>query len=1292
MAVEEEEEVTDPQGDITDFDGFTEATDTAPIKVDPYAGMSFDELVKTKIQKESHYSLNRAEATHAYTSGYVSDSDLEDMAEKADSPTWWYVKDVLQGITHSGFKALSETVNTSAELAAGVADALEFGWVPRLALALGSGGEVGMEQAFDPEKSPSAAYHKEFKSAIKVGTKKVVDPALETTKPESGVGKGVSSFSQFLFAFVPTARALKGTTWATQLAQSGKWGKFISEMAVSNLAAIGSSVVAFDPYDKRISNFIVDSGYESEILKWMAANPDDTQATARFKVAVEEMTIGLGLDMGMEGMFKLLKFVKAKKWERAQYKAEIVAADIDKKYIREGSRKPEPDTDDAFFKSTQKESKEASDDAGERFEFTEEESSWKYGEDELAESGKKKIYKPISDWSKNKKKLLEGAEEMVETYKSRSIPVTIDPKTGKKVFDSKRTVMNFNKFNNMADDDGTFIKFIDGMGDMIQKDLDDNVIKGVSKHVDVDKWAKKWGFDMEKLESFYKDTENMDKRMRSMELYFTEYTHFMDKLPHETMADKVAYVTHIKHFGEVMARVAGVKTNVARGFGVQKMQKTYGKFNFETIPDEIFRKEHTQVDAGSLDKIIEGFIRHKKPQHKALFARQVGRADFIDMIVEYAVTGMLSATRTLERNALGALITGTLEVSTRMASLTLKGSYEFWKKDDLRHIESLYNYIGAFRLGAKDVFKFPEVATEWYKHPIKYYQDNPERFGTAIRAALTGEPVTDSMHKLGEGRIGAIPGKIGEVLRFFGLRGMTVQDEIVKGMLYQPNIYFDAFESGIQSGFHGTDLEKHVFDYVNDPSPVAHFKAMEMGRDATFSTPLEGMGKSVNQWLNSGGKKGDAWLLGLPHGPIVKLQFMPFWKMIYNLTKYTIDRSPLAVINETSVIIKNKSLTKRALKDSARTGEKIKPDLVESVSRLGRDWAAGGTRQYEAVVRIGMGSAIIGWAFHKVANGEIEGQAPSGLREAYRQAGYKENAFINKETGKVTEFRGADPIATWLSTTADVYNLGTMVHDYILDEQTMIDIGDITNHTLFTLSANLGNKTFLQGFQDAVNTLEKRTGTATKKYLMSSATKFIPLSGLTEQVASLMHDQQVEIYNAMDVIYTRIWKSKATPRYDAYGNAVMNDTRVGVTGAFRQTDIKRDPADYAFIDTGAKLTRLEHKHTISGFQIDLSKDEFMQVNENLSKLPAREAIRNFYLNVKGTGMPDREIATKLTSILSTFRRAALYQTLGEDVVLLKKYTDEIDKWVASLNTDTPLLNPDIAYSSSHRVLQELLKR
>ena len=299
--------------------------------------------------------------------------------------------------------------------------------------------------------------------------------------------------------------------------------------------------------------------------------------------------------------------------------------------------------------------------------------------------------------------------------------------------------------------------------------------------------------------------------------------------------------------------------------------------------------------------------------------------------------------------------------------------------------------------------------------------------------------------------------------------------------------------------------------------------------------------------------------------------------------------------------------------------------------------------------------------------------------------------YYNKETGKVTEFRGTDPVSTWLSTAADIYNLGLMVHDYDVEDKVIDDIGTLINHTLFTMAANLSNKTFLRGMQDAIKVLEKQTGDATEKWLKSQSTKFIPLGALSEQVAGLFHDQQIEIYDAMDIIYSRIHQSKATPRYDAYGDALLKDTRVGVASAFRQTDIKTDPADYAFMDTGAKLTRIKPKQTVQGIEVKLSKEEYMQMNKHLAALPMRDAIRNVYEGMKGS-VPDKLVAEKLTSVVSTFRRAALYQTLGENPETLAKFTGEIDKWVESLNTDTPQLNPDIAYTTSHRVLQELMKR
>lgn len=124
--------------------------------------------------------------------------------------------------------------------------------------------------------------------------------------PKTPAGQLVKGVTQFVAGFIPALRATKAVGL-------GARGGAAGELAQMTVAGSLADVAVIDEQDQRLSNLIESNeALKNPVTEFLAADPNDGLAEAKFKQALE----GAGLGAALEGLVASIRFLKAARGER----------------------------------------------------------------------------------------------------------------------------------------------------------------------------------------------------------------------------------------------------------------------------------------------------------------------------------------------------------------------------------------------------------------------------------------------------------------------------------------------------------------------------------------------------------------------------------------------------------------------------------------------------------------------------------------------------------------------------------------------------------------------------------------------------------------------------------------------------------------------------------------------------------------------------------------------------------------------------------------------------------------
>ena len=405
----------------------------------------------------------------------------------------------------------------------------------------------------------------------------------------------------------------------------------------------------------------------------------------------------------------------------------------------------------------------------------------------------------------------------------------------------------------------------------------------------------------------------------------------------------------------------------------------------------------------------------------AAVVRKSAYARTRDAMVEAWTMGLLTSPTTHVANTIGNTLTTVAEVPKRFMQALAK--------DSGVSIDEAFNLAYGMFTSFGEAMKNSAVAFRTNESIISK-MDFPRQRATsteALDASGVFTPLAYGMDLYG---------------RFVGVAGrmLTACDEFGRTLLMNGEKYALATRDGIDKGLKGIELNQHIQDLVQNPTPYMIDKATD------FS--------NYNLFINQLGETGLGFQKILAKHPTARFIF-PFVKTPINIFKYAFEHSPLAPLS----------------------------------SRIRNDINGGGLKRAETLAKIGLGSAVLSISTDQALKGNITGNGPTDpkARKILLDSGWQPYSF--RVGDKYLSYRRFEPIATWMSIAADMTEILSNYESYDIKQQD--DIDSLVTAGIIALSEQVINKTFLSGFAGTMEMFADPKRQA-PKYLERFASSFVP--------------------------------------------------------------------------------------------------------------------------------------------------------------------------------------------------------
>ena len=213
------------------------------------------------------------------------------------------IREVGAVVTGGTTRAVQEFSDVVFDLTEPVARFLEE-QLPLGSVQIGEGGEIDFVEGFGE------------------GRLELPEPP-EPASMAGDIGQGVT---QFLVGFIPALRLAKGARVAQGTKAGGQALGFSDRVAsaagkfaeIEAAAALGS-VAVFDEQEERLSNLIQQfPALQNPVTEFLAADPEDTQAEGKLKVALESVGLAALVQPFAAGLSALRRFRASRKAEQEQ--------------------------------------------------------------------------------------------------------------------------------------------------------------------------------------------------------------------------------------------------------------------------------------------------------------------------------------------------------------------------------------------------------------------------------------------------------------------------------------------------------------------------------------------------------------------------------------------------------------------------------------------------------------------------------------------------------------------------------------------------------------------------------------------------------------------------------------------------------------------------------------------------------------------------------------------------------------------------------------------------------------
>lgn len=903
----------------------------------------------------------------------------------------------------------------------------------------------------------------------------------EVDKSDRVIPSLTRGVAQFLTDFIPINRFTK------MIGMASKVG------AVASGAA--TMATAFDPYEKRVSNLVNDYAkdhpiFANAVTDYLAANPNDSEAEARFKNALE----GTGIGLLTDGLFSALKVFKGVKGQIAANTSDLARAG----QKAEGAGATAAAATDAAAPAVDTATAPAADAASATAQAD-------------ANAG------AASALPKTDKLAVARAKPFVQVPEDKLDGFIADVSKGN--YDAASQGIDFNFDRIQTSDD--LRSLINKTSDFFAETMD-KAKQGTRPLEDTAQVAKLVGMDSTKLNALYSNTKNLDARMLGARQLLLASTKRLKDLaetaagPTGTDADLLALRSHAALHVGLQAEVKGTQTEIARAMSAMRIISDHS-----VDPDALDTLMRATGGRDVNKKFAQAIADMTDPVQIGNYVRPGLYAKTRDAVIEYYINSLLSGVPTQVVNLLSNSIMVPLSIAERASTAAIGSARQalgIGSKDAAAFSEVSGQLFGVMQ-GFKDALGVTSQGATAFKQAVSLagqgklqeaaalLRQNAEEFGNTYRTAITEDPIADPLTKI-ETRHRAISaqafetnGALGKALDLLGFvvglpsRALVTADDLFKTIGSNMELYSQAYRQATDKGLTGEAFKQEVANIIANPSSDMRASALRAAREMTFNQELGPLGGKLTQMAAI--------------KPELRL-ILPFIRTPANIIKYVGERTPALNL------------------------------LAESQRQA---LAAGGRQADLVLAKTATGTLLLTSALGLAANGYITGGGPTDP-DVYRfwKRDGKWQPYSFKVGDQYIAFDRMDPVGMFFGLAADMHDIAN--HYFGDDPSTK----DLPSAIMLAVSKNLTSRTWLSGVTNAIQALNTRQGNtdpAALHYLRDMATAFVP--NFLRGVRQMDDPETKEVWNLMDSLKAKTpGFSKDVPAARSlFGEKVLVPPRLG---------------------------------------------------------------------------------------------------------------------------------------------------
>lgn len=613
----------------------------------------------------------------------------------------------------------------------------------------------------------------------------------DIAEPDSVTGGMIRDVAQFITGFIPALRVAKA---AKVGAVSKVAGKTAGGFAEASLAGAIADATVFDPHEQRLADMIEQyPQLQNPVTDYLSAKPDDSEAEARFKRALE----GLGMGAVTEGMGLALKGLRSVRAARAAKKA--------------------AESGDEAAKGVRHEVQDAA-------------------EDNLVQVEAENALPALGDARNPIVQMIKVSDDQVKTFR------------GPLIGDDKVAVPNLARIDTEDDVKSVIAKTAEVFSDSI-----DEARRGKISNEETAKLASDLGMTVDDLLSRRRgEAFNAEEALAARQIMASSAEQLTTLAKRAatvdaSQADVAAFRRALAIHTSIQSQVSGMTAEAGRALQSFRIMARGASDRDRQIKEMIDGHGGDLFNRDMAQRLADIAAENPEGLHKA--AREMERVSGWDQLYEVWVNGLLSGPQTHAVNTLSNTLVAMWQVPERYLASKIGQAFGDAGvqagEASAQAFGMVRGFKDGFRLAAK-ALRSGEGSDLIGKVEQSYRAFTADNFAGTAPGRVVNKLTAGSLEN------GGIAARavdlLGEVARVPS-RFLQAEDELFKAVGYRMELNAHAYRTAMAEGLEGDDLAKRIADIVANPPENIHMAAVDAARYQTFTKPLGEAGQAAQKWI-----------------------------------------------------------------------------------------------------------------------------------------------------------------------------------------------------------------------------------------------------------------------------------------------------------------------------------------------------------------------------------------------------------------------------------------------------------